>query len=289
MFPILRRHWTLWAIWTAAAFALLFADVMGVFGWPEVVAGLGSLVLIVDRRVRREPLLVIGLPVIALLATVDGYGASVLRLMVDWFFFIGAVLLAARAVDDQRELESIAGQVALGSDPDVALETFRRDVADEVARSRRHERPFVVLSVSPQPGTVPPLALTASPVLERLAHARCVYELEGVLRDALHRYAGVVATDGRVLCRVPEVEEKEVEALADRLAAAVRETLSIEIQTGVACFPRDALAVDDLIDAADEARTRRRLARVSHTPPEEDGRGGVSARAAAARLRDVRG
>ncbi len=288
MFPILRRHWTLWAAWAATATLLLFANPFGPFGWPELFAGLGSLVLIIDRRARRETLLVIGPALIALLATIDGHGASVSRLVVDWTAFIGAVLLAARAVDDQRELESIAGQIAFGNDPKVAFEAFRRGVADEAARSRRHERAFVLLSIAPHPSAAAPAAPSESPMLRQLAHSRWVFELAEVLRDELHCYAEVVATEGRVLCRVPEIEQREVDTLLERLAASVHEVLSIEIQTGVACFPSDALGVDDLIATADEARRKIRLESVSGHEPSDPLRGGTP-EGAAARMRDIRG
>ncbi len=185
MFPILRQHWTLWAAWTLLSSALLFANPWATFSWPELFACVGALILAIDPRARRETLLAVGLPAIALLCLLDGEGASIARFAINWFVFIGAVLLGARAVDDQRELEAIAGHLALGQDPEQATSNFLVAVEREIDRARRHDRTFVVLSVAPHPR-----ALDAGPPSERLvyrklAKARWMLELADLLRDEL--------------------------------------------------------------------------------------------------------
>jgi len=283
MFLILRQHWMLWGIWIITSAILLFANPWIGFGWAELVACVGSLMLAVDRRTRRETLLAIGLPTIALLAVVDSTGVSVSRLVVDWFFFIGAVLLGARAVEDQIELEAIAGHLALGRDPEHAFAQFKDSIEREIARARRHDRSFIVLSVAPHPQVVKSQAAAPNEnrMLARLAEARWILELQEILDEEVHLYADVCATASRVLCLCPEVEEAAIEALAKRLAAASNERLGIEITSGLACFPRDALAVVDLIAAADEARRTPKLESVPAPSEEQEGEG------AGASLRDA--
>ena len=261
MFPILRQHWMLWGIWIIAASVLLFANPWIDFSWPELVACVGSLMLAVDRRTRRETLLAIGLPTIALLAVVDSAGVSVVRLVADWFLFIGAVLLGARAVEDQVELEAIAGHLVLGADPERAYADFKKSVESEIARARRHDRSFVILSIAPLTQSVrrEEALPGGSVVLARLAEARWILELRELLREENHLYSVVIATDRRVLCLVPEVEEAEVEALTKRLGVASLEKLGLEIECGLASFPRDALRVDDLVAVSDEGRRTPKL------------------------------
>lgn len=273
----------LWAGWTAAAAVLLFANPLWNFSWAELVACIGSLTLSLDDRTRRETLLAIGLPAIALLVVMEGPSPVVLRLVTDWFVFIGAVLFGARAVDDQRELEAIAGQLALGPDAELAMAGFRKAVGAEIARARRHERSFVLLSFAPHPRTMAKEPVGESRVLYRLAEARWVLELASVLSDEVHHYSSIVAADRRVLCLVPEVEEAAVDLLVKRLSEAAAEEYAIEVESGVACFPRDALGVDDLIEAADESRRKPRLESVPSNRADanagaSDGGAGTSAR-----------
>ncbi|MEM9174756.1 MAG: hypothetical protein AAGC67_05945 [Myxococcota bacterium] len=75
-----------------------------------------------------------------------------------------------------------------------------------------------------------------------------------VVREALHRYAKVAATGERVLCLVPEADLDSAPALVERLAKRVEATHGLVIEAGVAVFPGDALAIEDLIAFADDAR-----------------------------------
>lgn len=269
MFPILRQHWTLWAAWTLLSSALLFANPWATFSWPELFACVGALILAIDPRARRETLLAVGLPAIALLCLLDGEGASIARFAINWFVFIGAVLLGARAVDDQRELEAIAGHLALGQDPEQATSNFLVAVEREIDRARRHDRTFVVLSVAPHPR-----ALDAGPPSERLvyrklAKARWMLELADLLRDELHRYADVLPTYERVLCAVPELEDSLVNALTKRITEVAQRTRGLEIEIGVARYPQDAWGVTDLIDFADVQRPKPTLESVPAPSPRE--------------------
>ena len=108
MFPLLRRHQTLWAAWVLGSAALLFASPVHGFGWAELLACTGSLVLALDERVRREALLAVGLPALALIALLDPEPIGVARLALLWGVFAIGVVFGARALDDGRALERIA-------------------------------------------------------------------------------------------------------------------------------------------------------------------------------------
>jgi len=268
MFPILRQHWTLWAAWTVTASVVLFAEPWIVFSWAELAACLGSLALSIDRRTRRETLLAIGLPAIALLVLAEPESVSVIRLVVDWFVFIVAVLLGARAVDDQRELEHVAGHLALGADSEHADERLKQRLAEEIARSRRYGRSFILLAVAPHPRSLANEVVPSSHVMRKIASARWVLEIADSLSRELHRYAHVDVSEDRALCVVPEIEgEDAIDTLVSRLAAAVDRDYEIEIEVGVARFPGDALAAEDLISVA---RADRRSLRLTSLPSSRD-------------------
>ncbi len=268
MFPLLRQHWTLWTAWVLGTSVLLFADPWIPFSWAELAACLGSLLIAVDRRIRRERLLVAGMLAIALLAIVDSTPASAPRLLIDAVVFVGAVLLGARAVDDQIELETIAGHLALGPDYERAYHDFTRAVAREIGRARRHDRSFILLSIARDGKSAVRRvdALGAGRIADRITEARELLELRELMVEELHLYAEVVATADRVLCLIPEVEEEVIAALERRLRAASLERLGLTVASGAACFPRDALGVEDLIEAADAARRAPVLESVPASP-----------------------
>ncbi len=249
MFPILRRHWALWAAWTVVASILLFANPWIPFGWPELLACIGSLVLSADRRTRRESLLAVGLPAIGLLAVVDAHDATVWRLVADWSVFLGAVLLGARAVDDQHELEELAGHLALGPEAEAARRALMEAIHSEIARARRHDRSLLVLSLAPMRRGGVDEGLQA-----KLLAARGVRETAMIVREELHRYATVAETGERVLCLVPEADLDAAPALLERLSKRVEAAHGLVLEAGVAVFPGDALAAEDLIAFADDAR-----------------------------------
>ena len=75
------------------------------------------------------------------------------------------------------------------------------------------------------------------------------------------------------------MSETEIYALSKRLAVASLDRLGLEIETGLASFPRDALRCDDLIATADEARRAPKLESVpTQSELQEEGGAGSLAR-----------
>lgn len=262
----LDRSWRLWAAWTAFAGIALLANPATPFGWPELVAILGPVVLLLDRRTRRELLLAIGLPAIGLLVHLDG-ASGVLRLVADWGALIGGALLASRALEDQIDFErQIVGLVA-GEDPDWARERFAEAAEREIARARRHERPFGVLSITPQRPVPDDAAGPTSRVLAELSERRELREIARVLDHALHRYATIAVFGGRCVALVPEAEPTDRDALVSRLAKAIEVQLGIGSVIGLALFPDSGITLERLIEEADAARQATRLESVGPPAP----------------------
>jgi hypothetical protein len=261
MFPFLRQHFRLWAIWIVCALALLFANPWTELSWAELMAIAGPLGMAIDRRLKRELALAVGLPLITVLLLIDPAGATLSRLLLDWIVFGVGVILAARTVDSHLELEAIAGHVAFAPPDGRAFALFREALEREMGRSRRHERPFALLSVAAHPQSIQ--SASAGPfrvdMMRALAENRARLELNELLLKELHVYSDVVAARERVLALVPETNGEAAAALIQRLQRVAKAGLDFEAQFGAACFPQDAVCVDELIAAADQNRMVTRL------------------------------
>lgn len=264
MFPFLRRHMLLLSLWILLSATLLLANPWGRFGWVELVAVVGPLILGLDRRIHREIAFAVGLPVIALLGVMDPASTVVPRLFVAWSVFAIGVFLAARVIESHAALESIAGHVAFAPPDARAFTQFKTTLEREFGRARRHDRAFALLSVAVHPHSIPVDESSghSSELLRALAENRARLEVHDLLARELHVYADVVAARGRVLALVPETEGAALDALLDRIQDVVSDSLAFEVQVGVGCFPRDAISVDELILAADRDRTNSRLRRL---------------------------
>jgi hypothetical protein len=256
-----RHHMKLWAIWILLVSSLLMANPWGKLGWVELLAALSPLVMVIDRRIWREPALVIGLPALTLMWLADPASSSIMRLLVAWLVFGGGVLLAARTINSQSELEAIAGQVAFNPPDTAASARFQLALERELGRARRHERPFALLSASAYPGSLEADAsgLIRSELLRSLAENRARLELHDFLRAELHIYSEVALDGSRVLALVPEIENDTLAILLERLKNAADERFDFDIQIGSSCFPLDAVSGDELIAAADRHRKASKL------------------------------
>jgi hypothetical protein len=264
MFAFLRDPMQLLSIWICVAAAALFAIPWGPFGWAELAALVGPLILGVDRRIRREVAFALGLPSIALLCILEPSISIVPRLLVAWSVYAMGLLLTARMIEGFRELETIAGHVAFAPTDNQSFDAFQANLEREFGRARRHEHTFALLSVAAHPRSIEVDAAGpyTSQLLRELAENRSRLELHELLVGELHVYADVVAARNRVLALVPEIDAPAAEVLVRRLQGAVQKELDFEAQFGVACFPRDAICLDDLIQAADQDRTSSRLRRL---------------------------
>lgn len=286
MYPLLRQHMRLWCLWTIGVAALLLAIPWTSFGALELVAALGPLAMGVDRRIRRETTIAVGLPVLTLLwlvergvlgATIaESAGASIARLLIAWSVFGIGSYLGWRAVEGYRNLEAIAGYVAFAPPDARAFEAFSGALAHELTRARRHDRSFAVLSFAPDPRSIESddTGAFSSELLRALAENRARLELHELLMNELHAYSHVVAARERVLAIVPEVDDSVVTALVARLSATASDQLGYGTQIGVACFPRDAISAEELIHAADEARLASRLRPLPNQRAAADSRDG---------------
>lgn len=252
MLPYWRHPLQLASLWTLGSTLALFANPFWPFGWGELAASVGPSILGVDRRIRPALVVAVGVPTIAWLCFQDATVSSGMRMLaVSTVFVIGVLLVSRMRAAPDSILPSEAS----------VFEDFKRTLEKEFGRARRHERGFAILSLATQQPALRAAGAGGHPdeLSRRSAGNRTIAELAELLARELHVYSDVVVAGHRVLALVPEVEDAAAEALVKRVQSVIARELAFEVEIGAACFPRDAICVDDLIAAADLDRANPKL------------------------------
>lgn len=131
------------------------------------------------------------------------------------------------------------------------IQDARDLITSEITRSRRYHHPLSLLAFRLEKpnnkdgwkGNVP----LENDMLERFAIAKT----SQILSD-LARNTDIVLRDknGQFVLLCPETDANDISILADRISAAVDESLNSQINWGGAAFPDEALTFDDLLQTA---------------------------------------
>jgi hypothetical protein len=113
-----------------------------------------------------------------------------------------------------------------------SLEELRRLMAYEFNRARRYDRPLAIISLTGAP-------TERVPSLLRLYDVICS------------------ARDGKLVVLLPETNATGVLGLVNRL----KEELGVGVAIGSACFPEDALTLEDLVACAMRGTSAKRAER----------------------------
>lgn len=232
------------------------------FGFFALVGSLVALVLLV-RSFHRMPVTVVGGIVLALMvvtragavATSDTVAVQSLGVaIIEIVLAIGALVLAQRVAVGLDEFDDAVANITLGDLTRIkSLHAAEDDIAIEMSRARRHERPLTVtvLSVDAD-GVEAPLHRIVQDVQKSMVQR---YVMSGLARLAAQttRRGDIVVQDAannRVIILSPEASPEQVENLADRLRSTAHERLGLPVRYGSAGFPHNALTFTDLVDHA---------------------------------------
>lgn len=131
------------------------------------------------------------------------------------------------------------------------IQSARDIIAAEIARSRRYHHPLSILAFRLGRQKVADgwknYQALENDMLERFAIAK----ISQILSE-LARNTDIVLrdSDGQFAILCPETDAKNLSILAERIQAAVEESLNAEIDWGSAAFPDEALTFDDLVQTA---------------------------------------
>lgn len=203
-------------------------------------------------------------------------GAAALLMAVEVAFASASALLAVRVARGLNEFEESVANILLDEVAGVmSLDAARDDIAIEMSRARRHERPLTVMVLSFDPR----VAHTSLHEIVRDLQRRMMqrYIMSGLARVAAQttRRGDLVVQDpsaNRVIVLTPESTPDQLAALKHRLEQSAYRSLGIPVRFGSAGFPTTALTFDDLVarasgDAASDAQPEQ-LERAAPVRPE---------------------
>ncbi|MBL8049954.1 MAG: hypothetical protein JNM46_01920 [Anaerolineales bacterium] len=131
------------------------------------------------------------------------------------------------------------------------IQSSRDLIAAEITRSRRYHHPLSILKIrleKPKSNAGwKDLDTLASDMYERFAIAK----VSQIISD-LARSTDIVLydRDGQFVLMCPETNLTNISILAERMEAAVHESINAKIDWGSAAFPDEALTFDDLLQTA---------------------------------------
>ncbi|MEX1157558.1 MAG: hypothetical protein WEC79_01355 [Thermomicrobiales bacterium] len=162
-----------------------------------------------------------------------------------------AVLLAVRVAQGMNEYVDSVANITLDDVSRVmTLDAAHNDIAIEMSRARRHERPLTVTVLSFDPRAVhASLHQIVRDVQQRMMQRYIMSGLARVTAETTRR-GDIVVQDparNRVIVLSPESSPGQLEALTLRLQQTAYRTLGIPVRFGSAGFPHTALTFDDLV------------------------------------------
>jgi GGDEF domain-containing protein len=128
------------------------------------------------------------------------------------------------------------------------------DVRTELIRSRRHNRPLSVMVVEPVSGTIrDSLQRSVQEIQENMVTQYLVASLAHLISQEARRTDLVIrkSKDGRFVLLCPETTADGSMTLASRIRAIAAQKLGVEISTGIASFPDQALTFEELLKRAE--------------------------------------
>jgi hypothetical protein len=170
---------------------------------------------------------------------------------------LGLMVLAAyRVAKDIYDLEDTVATVTLGqvSERVKRLDQAEDDISKELARSRRYDTPLSVMVLKVEPENVEiSIHHAAKDILQGMMKRYTANKLIRMLDRDLRRSDIVIdqPKDDSVAILLPETSTDGTAILASRIQDVAKEQLGLELSSGYASFPRDALTFDDLLNQAE--------------------------------------
>jgi len=213
------------------------------------------------RTLRRWSLPLLAVATDLALATATGSGpaspqfephiAATAAAFISLTALIGQHLARSLTAIDEAVGEAAGGEIrAL----DVESPAAAAEIHTEIARSRRHDHPLSVTVLAAEPEGFAEAITAAGPEVQRALRERFVFgRLARVVGDQLRRSDLLFEhrASGRLFVVSPETGGEGTSLLTERINRATRQ-MGVEIATGSASFPDDAVSFEHLVECAEQ-------------------------------------
>lgn len=151
--------------------------------------------------------------------------------------------------------ESVMDALALSAFPNRAhdIDSESQRIKIELTRSRRYRRPLSLVIIEAESGRQENPAEMLKGIQHDLLRRFTAARIGQIIDDSV-RQTDLVARDhrGRFVVLCPETDLLSAGFLGQRISRVVKERTNLNILTGVAAFPEEALTFDDLLQKARE-------------------------------------
>ncbi len=225
-----------------------------------------GVLIILTPGLRKAPLwvvLVLPVPIFLLLKAWAGYelfGLS-LPLTITEVVSIWATIYLARHISNRlRDFEEAVTNITIGEDVDQpgTFDTGQAEMYREVRRARHHHRPLSMIAIGIDQDSN---SVTLDRMVQEAQQAMIKqYLRSGVARlitNELPDYNIITQEDDHFLVLLPEATEEEAEKIGEKLRELASHQIGVNIQTGSASFPSDAVTFESLVDRAKREMNQR--------------------------------
>ncbi|RMD61003.1 hypothetical protein D6833_08815 [Candidatus Parcubacteria bacterium] len=176
---------------------------------------------------------------------------------IEFIFLEGAIWLTHELSYQIRQVDRTLQSLIATSFPNrmMPIHQAESQIKNEMARSRRHNRPLTLLVLHPRRPEIPAKAEKEHPLFDRLQRDILQHFINARLGQILSnevRQTDILLYDdtGDFLILFPDTPPTAIDATVQRLTKSIAERTGAWLEWGAASFPQDALTLEDLMQKA---------------------------------------
>jgi GGDEF domain-containing protein len=152
-----------------------------------------------------------------------------------------------------REFEDVVNNITFGQVGSLPkpFSEMQGSIYREVRRARRYQRPLSVITLKIDEDSIQvALPKMIEAVQQAMMKQYVVAKVTRILDDDIDDFGTITLRDDCFILVLPEKTASEAHLIAQRLENTVQEKVSIEVQTGTASLPNEAVTFEALVELA---------------------------------------
>ncbi|MBN1217918.1 MAG: hypothetical protein JXM69_03230 [Anaerolineae bacterium] len=152
-----------------------------------------------------------------------------------------------------REFEDVIGNITFGRIGNLPkpFAEMQGEIYKEVRRARRYQRPLSVVSLKIDEASMrAALPNMIKSVQQAMMREYVFANVTRILDDNMDDFGSITLRDDHFILVLPEKTTNEAAQIARNLSRIIQEEMKVELQTGLANFPDEAITFETLIEQA---------------------------------------